>query len=493
MLRLRFAGALALASAALPVQAQTPCVNGSAGAYECDGVSLQALVGFSALGFPGASGNDSWGWTDPENGREYALMGTTNGTTFVDVTEPASPVVLGRIPTQTQNSVWRDIKTVGDYAYIGSEASGHGLQVFDLTRLRDVQGTPVVFEPDAVYTGFGNSHNIVALPERDLVVAVGTSTCGGGLHLLDVSDPASPAFAGCYAGAGYTHDAQCVVYTGPDPDYQGRDICVASNGRLPGDGDLYVIVDVTDRAAPDFIGAVIHPNPGYAHQGWLTEDQRYFIADDETDETGTSLTRTLVFDLSDLDNPTYVGTHDGATVSIDHNLFVRGDLVFQANYRSGLRVLEMGDLAEAELTEVAFFDTYPGSDAPSYTGAWGVYPYLPSGTILISDIDRGLFVLRVDGFNPLDAAGAPEASATRLAVFPNPSAGAAQLRLTVAAAGPVRVEVFDVLGRRAALLHDGPVGADGLDLRADGLPAGAYVVRARGADFVATERLTVTR
>ena len=486
MLRTRLAGALALACAAFPAQAQAPCTNGSAGSFACDGIDLLSVLSPAELGYPGTEGSDVWGWTDPETGREYALSTTNGGTTFVDITDPVVPVVLGRLDTRASgfSNLWRDVKTVGNYAFIVSEVSGYGIQVFDLTRLRDVESPPVVFDEDALYTGFGSAHNIVALPERDLVVGVGAN-CG--LHLVDVSDPTSPTQAGCFNGTGYVHDAQCVVYDGPDADHQGRDICVASTG-----GDI-AIADVTDPGNATVIARVAYPNVGYAHQGWLTEDQRYFIANDEGDETGSSPTRTLVFDFSDLDDPSYVGKHDGATVSIDHNLYTLGDLVFEANYRSGLRVLEMGDLAEAELTEVAFFDTFPNSNSASFNGAWSVYPYFSSGTVIVNDIERGLFMLRVDDFNPVDTAGAPEASATRLAVFPNPSAGAAQLRLTVAAAGPVRVEVFDVLGRRAALLHDGPVGADGLRLAVDALPAGAYVVRARGADFVATERLTVTR
>ena len=478
MLRPRLLGALALACAALPAQAQTPCTDGSAGSYSCDGISLQAVVGITALGFPGAEGNDIWGWTDPNTDREYALMGTTSGISFVDVTSPAAPRVLGRLPTRTSNSLWRDVKTVGNYAYVVSEAGGHGIQIFDLTRLRNASSPPRVLSADAVYTGFGNAHNIVALPERNLVIGVGTGTCNGGLHMVDVSDPLTPTFAGCGSEAGYAHDAQCVVYSGPDPDYQGRDLCIGSNGRNQ-EGDQYSVTDITDRQNPVLVSLFIHPNAGYAHQGWFTEDQRYFIANDEGDENGSSPTRTLVFDLSDLDAPIYVGKYDGATPSIDHNLYVRGNLVFEANYRSGLRVLEIGNLAFAQLTEVAFFDTFPGSNSASFNGAWSVYPYFPSGTIIVSDIERGLFVLRVDGFNPLSAEGPDTPATLGLAVFPNPTAGPAQLRLTGLGAGSVTVDVYDVLGRRVSALHDGPAPSDVLALQIGALPAGTYLVRAR--------------
>ena len=482
-------GALALACTALPAQAQTPCTDGVADGFPCEGIDLLSRMSLIELGSPrNQEGNDSWGWADAASGREFALMGLTDATAFVEVTDPTAPVLLGRLPTRTSTSIWRDIKTVGDYAYIVSEASNHGIQVFDLTRLLDVASPPQAFTADAVYTGFGNAHNIVALPERDLVAGVDTDGCG--IDFVDVSDPLNPVDAGCFNGAGGpngTHDAQCVVYNGPDPDHQGRSICIIATG-----GD-FAIADATDPQNTTLLSRVAHDNVGYAHQGWLTEDQRYFIADDETDEGGSRPTRTLIFDVSDLDEPVHVGSHAGTTTAIDHNLYTLGDLVFEANYMSGLRVLEMGDLAEAELTEVAFFDTYPLSNSPSFLGAWSVYPYLPSGTIIVSDINRGLFVLGFSETSTVDTAGTPEAPATRLALFPNPTAGAARLHLTVAEPGPVTVEVFDVLGRRAAVLHAGPVGADGLQLTTGALPAGTYLVRARGERFVTTERLTVTR
>jgi len=118
------------------------------------------------------------------------------------------------------------------------------------------------------------------------------------------------------------------------------------------------------------------------------------LLDDEEDETNRNVpTRTHVFDLSDLDAPVYVFAYEAATVAIDHNQYVLGNRVFQANYTSGLRVLEFGDLANRELMEIAFFDTFPSSDATVFAGAWSVYPYLPSGTIIVSDTDNGLFIL----------------------------------------------------------------------------------------------------
>ena len=154
------------------------------------------------------------------------------------------------------------------------------------------------------------------------------------------------------------------------------------------------VVDVTEKGAPLSLSSLTYPQMRYVHQGWLTEDHRYFLLGDEFDEIDLDLsTRTHVFDVSDLDAPEHLYAHDLGTSATDHNLYVLGDRVFEANYTSGLRVLRFGDLASRDIAEIAYFDTYPATDGPGTQGAWSVYPYLPSGTILVSDISNGLFVL----------------------------------------------------------------------------------------------------
>jgi choice-of-anchor B domain-containing protein len=365
------------------------CEGGAAAGFACHHVDLLAQLPPAFFG--AATANDVWGWTDPETGREYALLGLNTGTAFVDVTEHGAPVYLGRLPTQSRNSLWRGIKVYADHAYVVSEAPFHGMQVFALARLRGVASPPVVFSADAWYAGFSNAHNIVIDEISGFAYAVGTDTCAGGLHMIDIRAPLSPVFAGCYAGDGYTHDAQCVVYAGPDLAHHGRQICFASNE------DTLTLVDVTEKSAPLQLSRTGYAGAGYTHQGWLTEDHRYFLVDDEFDEMRSGhRTRTWVWDVSNLDAPRLVGWHDGASTAIDHNQFVRGSHVFQSNYTSGLRVLRIGDLSLAELTEVAFFDTVPEHDLRQFAGAWGNYPFFESGVVLVSDIGRGLFLFEPD-------------------------------------------------------------------------------------------------
>ena len=368
------------------------CENGRAGDFPCSGISLRSRVPLEDMG--DGTGNDLWGWTDPATGREYALMGMSDGTAFVDVSAPESPVFLGRLPTHTRASLWRDIKVYRDQAYIVADGAGaHGMQVFDLTRLRGISAAQA-WEADVVYGDFTHAHNLAVNERTGFAYAVSTDTCGQGLHMIDLDTPNNPLFAGCHHAV-RTHDTQCVVYDGPDAVHREREICFSSNE------DHLEVVDVTDKSAPLPLASATYPQLGYVHQGWLTEDHRFFLLGDEMDEQNHAVpTRTHVFDMADLDAPVYLYAHELPTDATDHNLYVLGNRVFEANYRSGLRVLEFGNLAEREIGEVAFFDTFAEGDGPALDGAWSVYPYLPSGTILVSDIQGGLFVLSTD---PLSA------------------------------------------------------------------------------------------
>ncbi len=362
------------------------CTDGDAGGFACAGVDLRSRLPIAAM--DGVGGNDIWGWFDTQTNREYALMGMQNGTAFVDITDPEDPVFLGRLPTQTQSSIWRDIKVHQDHAYIVADGAGaHGMQVFDLTRLRDV-AAPQAWLPDLVYGDFQNAHNLAINEQTGFAYAVGTNTCGGGLHMIDLADPGNPMFAGCHLVTPDTHDAQCVVYDGPDVNFTGLEICFNSNENH------VEVADVTSKSAPLTISQSAYPQLGFVHQAWLTEDHRFLLVGDELDEANFGVpTRTHVFDMSDLTSPRYLYPYEAATATIDHNLYVLGNRVFQANYSAGLRVLEFGDLANREISEIAFFDTVPAGGVGAFDGAWSVYPYLPSGTIIVSDGINGLFVL----------------------------------------------------------------------------------------------------
>ncbi|MCB9152996.1 MAG: choice-of-anchor B family protein [Caldilineae bacterium] len=370
-------------------QAATPCVAGMAGSYPCENVDLLAYMPLST--FSASSGNDSWGWTDPLTGKEYALMGLNNGTAFVDITNPESPIYLGKLPTHTVSSSWRDIKVFDNHAFIVSEASNHGMQVFDLTELRNIASPPVTFSETAYYSGFGRAHNIVINEDSGYAYGVGSSTCSGGLHMVNIQTPSSPSFAGCFSADGYTHDAQCVNYVGPDPDHQGQEICFNANE------DTLTIVDVTNKAAPLQVSRTGYSNAAYTHQLWTDETQTYLLLDDELDEQSYGYnTRTRVWDISNLDSPQLIGYYSGTTPAIDHNLYIKDGYAYEANYRAGLQILDLSDLANANLSQVGFFDIYPGNNNANFNGAWNVFPYFDSGVVIISGMEQGLFIVRPD-------------------------------------------------------------------------------------------------
>jgi choice-of-anchor B domain-containing protein len=259
----------------------------------------------------------------------------------------------------------------------------------------------VTFNEDAHYDRIHSAHNIVINTETGYAYTVGNGdggeTCGGGLHMIDIREPENPTFAGCFSDpatgrqkTGYTHDAQCVVYRGPDEDYQGREICFGSNETA------LSIADVTDKQNPVAVAVAEYPNVGYTHQAWLTEDHRYLLLDDEMDELHGLVdhTRTLIWDVSDLDDPVLAEEFlNPNSVSIDHNQYVVGDKVYQSNYVAGLRIIDISDIENPR--EVGFFDTVPyGSDGPRFDGSWSNYPFFESGVIVVTSGDEGLFLLR---------------------------------------------------------------------------------------------------
>jgi choice-of-anchor B domain-containing protein len=406
-------GTLADKPASLPAITgrERRCDGGKVGIFSCEQVDLEAFLPNAAIGGKrGIMLNDIWGWTDPQTGREYALVGRMDGTSFVDVTEPSNPLFLGDLPLHAGASpnLWRDIKVYRDHAFIVADGAGpHGMQVFDLTQLRNVKNAPVTFTETAHYDRIASAHNIAINEETGFAYPIGNSgggeTCGGALHMIDIRDPRKPTFAGCYADVstglqrtGYTHDTQCVTYKGPDSRYQGKEICFNASETAVG------IADVTDKKAPKPIAVAAHPNTAYTHQGWLTEDHRYFYVNDEGDELGGLVprTRTLVWDVSNLEEPVLAKEFLGATSATDHNLYVRGKYMYQSNYVSGLRVIDISDPANPR--ETGSFDTVPfGENVPGFAGSWSNYPYFKSGTIVVTSMREGLFVLKHRPEQPL--------------------------------------------------------------------------------------------
>lgn len=414
--------------------AQTPCVGGIAAGYYCSGYDLQSYIPFTDFG--AGNSNDSWGWTDPDDGTEYVLVGLDNGVAFVDISDPINPLYLGKLPTHTSPSLWRDVKVYNNHAFVVSEAGGHGMQVFDLTRLRTVASPPETFTEDAHYDGFGSAHNIVINEDTGYAYGVGTNTYNGGPHFVNIQDPLNPVGEGGWAVDDYSHDGQVVTYNGPDTDYVGHEIYVGSNENE------VIVADITDKNNPIGISTIGYSNTVYTHQGWFTDDQVYFIVGDEIDEIDYGFnTRTLVFDFTDLDNPTLDFEYTGPTPATDHNLYIKGDNLYLANYTAGLRVLDISDIANGNFTETGYFDVYPSNDNSGYNGAWNVYPYFESGNIVITTLfSGGLFIVKeselsTDEFDLNHG----------LSIYPNPSLD--EININSRTSAITNISISDVSGK----------------------------------------------
>ena len=387
------------------------CVNGKAAdQFACSNVEMMSYLSVPDMGGSrGVQLNDIWGWTDPETGKEWAIVGRMDGTSFVDVSNPEKPRYVADLPmTKGANAAaWRDMKVYKNHVYIVADGSGpHGVQVFDLTRLRSIT-TPRQVEPDLVYRKVNSAHNIVMNEETGYVYVVGASgggeTCGGGLHMISLKDPKNPEFAGCFAdpqtgrsNTGYSHDAQCVVYRGPDEQYKGREICLGSNETM------LSIADVTDKSSPKPVSRASYPNVGYSHQGWLDENHQFFYMNDELDELAgtTPNTRTIVWDLTDLDDPQIANMYLSPTSATDHNLYIKGDTMYQSHYVAGVRVVDIKDRKNP--VEVGYFDTVPYSEnKPGFGGSWSNYPYFKSGIIIATSGNEGLFILKKKDQKPV--------------------------------------------------------------------------------------------
>lgn len=377
-------------SAAVAAQ---PCINGMAGIYPCDNVDLLAYVPLSDIGANpnNDNTNDIWGWVSPVSGKEYAIVGVSNGTAFLDVSSPESPIYLGTLPSHTGSSLWRDVETMNHYCFVGSEASGHGLQVFDMLQLDNVSA-PTSFIETAHYGGFGNSHTIAIDVESKILMAMGTNTFNGGPHLIDISNPLQPTLIGGYAESGYTHDGTILTYNGPDQNHLGDVIIVACNGNS---GWGVVTLNATDPTDIIYLDNYDYPETGYTHQGWFTKDMKHYLVNDELDEQqlGTG-TRTHIFNFTDLDNIGYMNFYQSTNSSIDHNLYVKDQFVYESNYRSGVRILDASRVSMGVLNEVGYFDLFPVNDLPQFSGTWSNYPYLPSGVNLATSMYDGFFILR---------------------------------------------------------------------------------------------------
>ena len=304
--------------------------------------------------------SDIWGYDS--GGTEIAIVGEYSGTWFVDATDPQNPATVGYFGGP--ESIWRDIKTYGSYAYISNE-TGSGLRIINLND--PLNPTDVGFYAG----GFSTCHNIFIDTDTGYLYAVGTDN---GTVVLDLTgNPESPSVIATWDDH-YIHD----IFVRDGLAYGGAVY----------DG-LLIVLDVS--SLPTITITDTQPTADvFTHNTWVTDDGNYCLTTDEV--SGGHIT---VVDVSDPYNLSSVGefTHPDDPSSIIHNVHIRGDFAFVAWYKTGLQVIDVSN--PLNLERVGYYDTYPGTGS-GFDGAWGAYPYSPSGAVYVSDISTGLYVLQFE-------------------------------------------------------------------------------------------------
>jgi choice-of-anchor B domain-containing protein len=387
--------------------AAVTCTQGIAAQFPCRNIDFQSQIPLAQFSSQPLSAANVWGFVDLNDNREYAVVGLRNGTAIVEVTDPVNPREVVTIPGNS--SAWREVKiyqvfdTAANrwraYAYVTTEASNSGLQTIDLSGLPQ---TAVLASTNmdtssqhTLYVSNIDYSTNVALPgATPFLYVAGSDLSGGSWRAYSLADPAAPAAVAGAPTTGYMHDSASLRITDSRaaqcaPGHDPCDVLVDFNV------EQVALWDVTDKVQPVFLGAATNPDNRYIHSGWPSTDQGYVFFHDELEEIQAGLTtRIYALGLADLRAPTVTTSYTGTTTTTDHNGYTRGNYYYVAHYRRGVVVLDVSN--PLQFAEVAHFDNYltPAANSAGTDGTWGVYPFLPSGNILVSDIENGLFVLR---------------------------------------------------------------------------------------------------
>ncbi len=377
------------------------------GRIEFTSSNVQLVSWLSLSDFPGGntSASDCWGYTSP-SGREYALIGLSAGTGFVEITDPGAPELL--YFGSGASSLWHGLKVYQEYAYVVSEG-GLGIQVFDMSQ---IDSGIVTHVGDFAGGSCTTATHTLAIDEVSgyLYRAGGGSSCGGvpqGLQIYSLANPESPALVASWNNK-YVHECQVVTWDLPGPNFGKQFAFCYSQDTSGGTNPRLLILDVSNKNMITQVSSTSYAGGAFSHQGWLSADKMNLYLDDELDDGSFGASRTRIFNISNLAAPSYLGWFSSGAGSIDHNLYVDGNRIYEANYRSGLRVFD--NTNPTAPTQIGFFDTYPEDNGADFNGLWSNFPYFPSGTVIGGDIEKGLFVWRMGAAKLTFAfpGGAPE-------------------------------------------------------------------------------------
>ncbi len=322
----------------------------------------------SELDFPGETVANIWGYT--KDGREYALVGGSLKTHIVEVTNPDAPVLIKSFPFS--NSLWKEIRVYQNVAYISTEGGGAGLQIIDLSGLPSANLPTYQYFGDGAIAGQLQTIHALQVDEtKGYLYLYGANLANGGAIVCDISNPYTPVYAGQY-NLNYIHDG----YADNDTLYGGH----ISDG-------YFSVIDMSDKNNPVVLATQPTPTT-FTHNTWLTKDRKHLLTTDET--SGSYLAMYNISDLDDIKELDRLQCTPGSG-SIAHNTYVKGDHAVTAWYTDGVNIVDC--TRPSNIVQTGWYDTYPGTGS-GFEGAWGVYPYFPSGNLIVSNINPGkIFVL----------------------------------------------------------------------------------------------------
>lgn len=414
--------------------AASACVQGSAAGRSCKNIDLLAHMPLTGFSSQPASASNLWGFVDRNDQREYVILGLSNGTAVVDITDPTQPREVGIV--RSNSSIWREAKVYQffdaaagrhrAYAYMTTEAANTGLEIIDLTQL------PNSVSLASRLSEFGSAHTLYVsnveyagmtpnTSKPAFLYIAGANINGGAYLIYDLANPTAPVrVTTAPANTGYMHDSTSLLISDARaaqcaPGHSPCEVLVDFNESSV---DLW---DVTEKTQPLRISTTTYPTARYTHSGWPSSDGQFLFVHDELDELriGSFATHIYTLDIANLAAPQMRTSYVGPTTTTDHNGYAKGDRYYVAHYRRGLVVFDTLD--PNNLREVGSFDTFlnPAVDVAGTDGAWGTYPFFPSGTLVVSDIDNGLFVLADHTIGLANRVGRLGFAATSVSVLEN--------------------------------------------------------------------------
>ena len=409
--------------------------------------------------------NEVWGLV--VNEREFAVIGSTSGTHIFDVTDPVNSEQVQFIPgaaTGTQ-IIHRDYHDRNGFLYAVSDEGNSTLQIIDIKQLPDA--APVIYDSNELIK---TAHNIFIDENLNKLYACNVRSASSGwnassLVIFNIDNPINPV--------------QLISYEVPGTGAGVHDMWVKNDTAfLNNGGDGLFVVDFTDLTSPQIIGSLTdYTDKGYNHSGWPTADMKTYIMADEN--WGYDMKVLDISDLSDITEKTTFSSEIHPN-SIAHNQLIKENYVYVSSYHDGLQVYDISD--QENPIKVASYSTYLMDDHDSYRGAWGVYPFLPSGNILVSDMQYGLYVLA-----PSQNFSVQSYSAKKITIYPNPAKTHIKLKV-FGKESTLNVKIFDLKGQsvmRKKISHENNL------INIASLKQGVYLIKAEGNNSLYQQKLIV--